>query len=129
MFLVAISAAMVGLVHSLAPGHWLPVIMMSKAKRWGIGAASLGALVAASGHIALSVFVGTIGIEVGAHFLHDYELQVEKYAALAAAIFGLIYAGFAYFRHSACHGHTHHGPEPEKRNAPLLFLFSLGFSP
>jgi hypothetical protein len=48
---------------------------------------------------------------------------------LGLLVFGLTYAAFAYFRHSGCHQHAHHGPSPGKKMSPYLFLFSLGFSP
>lgn len=135
MILLASSAAFVGLVHSLAPGHWLPVVMMTKAKRWGIRSAVSGALIAASGHIFLSILVGLIALFVGSQVLLDAEHEIERYASLAIIAFGVIYAIWAWRRHSACHGHGHHGPEyvedREKRGGrgALYFLFSIGFSP
>jgi cytochrome c biogenesis protein CcdA len=127
--ILALSAAFVGLVHSLAPGHWLPVVLMAKARRWPLKTALLGALIAASGHIFLSIILGVVSIWIGAHFFSQYESEIERYAGLALAVFGLAYAAFAFFRHSSCHGHTHHGPDPKGKKAPFLFLFSLGFSP
>ena len=129
MILLTFSAAFVGLVHSLAPGHWMPVVLMAKTKRWSKNTAVVGALVAASGHIFLSIVLGTIGIEIGVHFLTRYESQIEHYAGLLLSLFGLCYAGLAYFRHFSCKGHTHHGPDPKHRRWAFLFLFSLGFSP
>lgn len=129
MVVLSFSAAFVGLVHSLAPGHWLPVVLMAKARRWSLKTALLGAMVTASGHIFLSVLLGLLSIWIGVHFLSQYEAQIERYAGLALAGFGLIYAAQAYFRHSSCHGHTHHGPDPRGQKTPFVFLFTLGFSP
>jgi cytochrome c biogenesis protein CcdA len=128
MILLALSAAFVGLVHSLAPGHWLPVVIMTKTRRWPTRTALLGALTAASGHIILSIVLAIVGIEIGAHVLTQYEAQIENYAGLLLIAFGLIYSLVMFTRHSSCHGHTHHGPKPDSK-APFLFLFSLGFSP
>jgi nickel/cobalt exporter len=143
MFIVAASAAFVGLVHSLAPGHWLPVVLMAKTRRWPMKTAVVGAVIAASGHIFLSIALGLASIWIGVHYFSAYEEQIEQYAGLALGVFGLIYATLAYFRHSGCHGHTHHGPEVESefssdanqkpksghRKTPFLFLFTLGFTP
>jgi cytochrome c biogenesis protein CcdA len=129
MMILAFSAAFVGLVHSLAPGHWLPVVLMAKTRRWNIKTAILGAIMAALGHILLSMILGLASIWIGAQFFAQYEAQIERYAGLALSIFGLFYAGLAFFRHSHCHGHTHHGPDPKGKKAPFFFLFSLGFSP
>ena len=133
MFFLAFSAVSVGLIHSLAPGHWLPVVLMTQAKRWDKRMAVLGALVAASGHIVLSILIAVVGIGIGAKFLEQYEAQFEKYSGLALAVFGFGFALYSFFRHSRCVGHTHHGPEEgqysKNRKAPFLFLLSLGFSP
>jgi len=129
MILVALSAALVGFFHSLAPGHWLPVILTTKARRWSVQKALLGALVAALGHILISILLGVLSIELGAALLSRYEPEIEHYAGLGLAAFGLIYGTLAFFRHSSCVGHTHHGPQPKPEKAPFLFLFSVGFSP
>jgi len=126
---LALSAGFVGLVHSLAPGHWLPVVLMAKARRWHIRTAVLGALAAATGHIVISNGLGLVSIFIGFQFLPELEHDVERYASLILVVFGLGYAAFAYFRHWQCHGHTHHGPKPAKTAQAFLFLFSLGFSP
>ena len=133
MILFAASAAFVGLVHSMAPGHWLPVVLMAKTRRWSVKVAVLGALITASGHIILSLLLAGGAIAVGAHFLSQYEGQIESYAGLGLVLFGAAYAIYAYVTHSRCHGHEHHGPVPDPKKKGLkgafLFLFSTGLSP
>jgi nickel/cobalt exporter len=129
MWVFAVSAAFVGLVHSLAPGHWLPVVLMSKSRRWPVRTALLGALVTALGHVMISLALGLAMLELGAHFLSDHEEGIERMAGLGVALFGLAYAAFSYRRHSHCHGHEHHGPTPNRHRAPFVFLFTVGLSP
>lgn len=129
MMLLAISAAFVGFVHSLAPGHWLPVVLMSRGKKWPLKMRFLGATVASSGHILVSSTLGVASVLVGSHFLAGVEEEIERYSSLLLVFFGLGYALIAYFRHSECVGHTHHGRNPRGQKAPYLFLFSLGLSP
>ncbi len=132
MLFFAASAAFIGFVHSLAPGHWLPVVLVAKSRRWGVRDLVLGAIVAASGHILISNALGllTIGLETTLlRNLHTQEEEIEKFAALMLACFGFAYAVFSYFTHSRCHGHEHHGPRPNTRRRPYAFLFSLGLSP
>src|SRR3954468_17498744 len=100
MIILAFSAAFVGLVHSLAPGHWLPVVLMAKTRRWPMKTAMVGAVTAASGHILLSIALGAVPIWIGAHYFSTYEEEIEQYAGLALGAFGLIYAAISYFRHS-----------------------------
>jgi cytochrome c biogenesis protein CcdA len=131
MVFLAFSAAFVGFMHSLAPGHWIPIVLVSKTRRWPRRKALIGAMVAASGHVILSLILGTVAIFIGAHFLTAFEAEIERYGGLLIGLFGVAYAANAYFRHSHCHGHSHHGPKPgvAAKKDPFVFLFSMGFSP
>jgi ABC-type nickel/cobalt efflux system permease component RcnA len=123
------SAALVGFLHSLAPGHWLPVVLVAKTRRWPLKMAILGALCTASGHVVVSSAAGVASIALSESLLPGGEATMERYAALMLIVFGALYATFGYFRHSSCHGHEHHGPKPKGKKAPFLFLFSIGLSP
>jgi hypothetical protein len=102
---------------------------VARSRKWSKRKALLGALTTASGHIALSLILAVIGIQIGSHIFKENEATIEHYAGLLVALFGLIYAGWAYFRHSGCHGHTHHGPKIEREAAPFLLLLFSAFSP
>ena len=129
MVIIALSAAFVGLVHSLAPGHWLPVVLMTKSRKWPMEIAAAGALVAAMGHILVSVSLGIAGILIGEAYFLEHFHALEDYSGWILIGFGICYAAYSWNRHSHCHGHTHHGPHISKQKAPFLFLFSLGLSP
>jgi hypothetical protein len=131
LFLLAGSAITIGLIHSLAPGHWLPVVLLARTKRWGLASSLLGALVAASGHILVSVGLGALALVLGAQVFTSHEASIERFSGLGLVAFGLSYAAWSWRRHRACHGHEHHGPEVTKQRekAPFAFLFFLGFSP
>jgi cytochrome c biogenesis protein CcdA len=130
MILFASSAAFVGLIHTLAPGHWLPVVLLVRARQWRGRQAALAALVAASGHIVVSLALAWASVSVGSKLFEGQHETVERYGGLGLMAFGLMYSVFSYFRHSRCHGHEHHGPVPSrKEKAPYLFLFSIGLSP
>jgi cytochrome c biogenesis protein CcdA len=90
----------------------------------------LGALAAASGHIVVSGVMGVVAVQLGLALLPDFHETLELYGAAGLILFGLVYAGWAYFNHSHCVGHTHHGPVPKKKERlPFLFLFGIGLSP
>lgn len=129
MIFLAASAALVGFLHSLAPGHWLPVVLLAKSRRWDLRTALLGAFTAASGHILISILVGAASLLIGSQVFDGIEEDAERWGAYLLIGFGVVYALVSYFRHSHCHGHTHHGPDPRSKKAPFLFLFSIGFSP
>lgn len=128
--LLAFSAAFVGFVHSLSPGHWLPVVLMVKARKWDLPQATIAALVAASGHVVVSLGLGILAALIGQSLFAPYLHELEEHAGVILIISGLAYAIFSRFRHRHCHGHEHHGPDPRAGSkAPYVFLFSLGFSP
>lgn len=129
MMILAASAALIGFVHSLAPGHWLPVVLLAKARKWPMRTTLVGALVAGSGHVLISMIVGAVSLAIGAAFFEGREEEIERYGSVLLILFGLGYAVLSYFRHSTCHGHTHHGPKPDAKRAPFAFLFSLGLTP
>ncbi len=134
MILLAASAGFVGLVHTLAPGHWLPVVLMVKARKWGGTRAILAALVAGSGHLLTSLGLALVAIKIGFELVPGLEEKIERFGGAGLVVFGLSYAVFTYFRHSKCHGHSHHGPNPEGEShsgdaRAFLFLFTLGLSP
>lgn len=129
MTAIALSAAFVGFIHSLSPGHWLPVVLIVKAKRWGHAYAALAALTAAAGHIFVSVGLGIVAQVLG-HGLFEERLHfLEENAGWILIVFGIAYAAYSHFKHQDCHGHEHHGPEPREGKSAFLFLFSLGLSP
>lgn len=129
MLLLAGWAAFIGLVHSMAPGHWLPVVLMTKARKWPMRIAILGAATAAAGHILISIVLGLIGLQIETSFLTEHEHVIEAWSGMGLVVFGLSYAIWAFLRHSHCSGHEHHGPDPRGKHAPFVFLFSLGLSP
>ena len=128
--MTALTAAMVGLIHSLAPGHWLPVVMVARARKWGLKASIIGAIVASLGHILLSLILAIVAISAGEMILHERAEWIEHYASLGLVIFGLGYAIWAYRTHRTCaHEHSHHGPAIRRKQSPYLFLFLAGLSP
>jgi nickel/cobalt exporter len=129
LLLLMASGAFVGLIHSLAPGHWLPVVLLTKARRWSHSSAIRGALTAASGHVLVSLTLGVVALVIGAKLSEGHEAFIERFAGLGIATFGVGYAVMNWKRHSHCHGHEHHGPDPRGEKRPYRFLFLMGLSP
>lgn len=127
---LALSAGVVGFVHSLAPAHWIPISLIAKSQKWTVRQSIFGAFFAGLGHVIVSLAIVSVVLSLGAHFVADFEEEIERYAFLGLILFGLIYAAWAWKSHSHCIGHSHHGPDPAKRDRrPYLFLFFAGFTP
>lgn len=136
MFVLASSAFLIGLLHSLSPAHWFPVVLVAKEKKWHLPAALGGAITAASAHIlsttVLSLLAG-LGLKLGLDQVEATEEKVELGVSIFLIVVGLSYAAYAYWSHRKCigHEHDHHGPEvtKAKKKGPYAFLFLLGLSP
>lgn len=129
MILFGLTAFLVGFVHSLSPGHWLPVVFLVRSKRWGGQHAFFAALVAALGHVTSSVLLGALVFIAGDSVFGKSWNEIEGYTGLILMAFGVLYALLSFRKHSHCHGHEHHGPSYRKGMNPFLFLFSIGLAP
>lgn len=89
------TAASIGLIHTaIGPDHYLPFIVMSRARQWSMTKTAWITFLCGLGHVLSSVVLGLVGVFVG--------IQVMKLEALEAfrgsiAAWLLIGFGFAYF--------------------------------
>jgi len=61
--ILMISAASTGFLHTLlGPDHYLPFIVMGKARRWSLWKTAWITIVCGIGHIGSSVSLGMVGI-------------------------------------------------------------------
>lgn len=95
IWVIAGTAATIGWVHTiLGPDHYLPFIVISRARKWPLRKTLLIAFLCGLGHVLGSVALGFIGIALG---IAVFKLEsVESFRGGLAAWF-LIAFGFAYF--------------------------------
>jgi nickel/cobalt exporter len=110
IFIISATAASLGFFHTLfGPDHYLPFIVMSRARKWSLlktmGITGLCGL----GHIGSSVLLGTIGIALGAAVfkLEALESFRGNIAAWALIVFGLVYFAWGMRRAVRNHPHQH----------------------
>ncbi len=111
------TAASVGLIHTLiGPDHYLPFIVLAKARNWSILRTSLITFLCGLGHVASSGILGLIGISFGLA-LANLELTESYRGQIAAWLltaFGLAYLvwGLRQAFRNRPHTHIHaHAPE------------------
>ena len=114
VYLTAASAT--AALHALIPDHWLPFVLMGRARRWGV--AKTLALASASGvlHVVLAVMLGLLtyalgrgGAEALAHRVGE---SLEVLSSAGLALFGFIYGAASWQRerkHHPAHAHDPHG--------------------
>jgi nickel/cobalt transporter (NicO) family protein len=93
--ILLVTAASIGFIHTLTgPDHYLPFIVMSKARKWTNIKTLWITFLCGIGHVGSSVVIGIIGIALGLGVsrLNKFESLRGNIAAWAFVIFG-----FGYF--------------------------------
>ncbi len=111
-----VTAASLGCVHTiLGPDHYLPFIVMARARNWSRARTLWITVLCGLGHIGSSVLLGLIGIAFGLAVsqLEGLESARGSIAAWLMIAFGLVYfvwgARRAYLNKPHSHVHLHEG--------------------
>jgi len=108
--ILAAAAASIGFVHTITgPDHYLPFIVIGRARRWKLRRTLLTAAVCGLGHVAGSVVLGLLGIGLGVavNRLEIIEGMRGELAAWLLISFGLIYAAWGTRQALRNRPHTH----------------------
>ncbi|WP_291861266.1 sulfite exporter TauE/SafE family protein [Marinilabilia sp.] len=132
LFILLWSAASIGFVHTiLGPDHYLPFIVIGKARNWSLSRTLGLTMVCGIGHVLSSVIIGMLGIFIGIQLqkLTWFEGIRGNLAAWGLIAFGLLYAIWGlrhYFKHKKAH--SSHGHNPSTKTTPwmLFIIFFLG---
>ncbi|NQT06146.1 MAG: sulfite exporter TauE/SafE family protein [Candidatus Omnitrophica bacterium] len=90
-----ITAASIGFFHTLfGPDHYLPFIVMGRARNWSLVKTSIITFLCGLGHVLSSVLLGAIGIALGMAVMKLEGLEAARGNLAAWALIGF---GFAYF--------------------------------
>ena len=116
VLVIAGTAATLGFVHTLlGPDHYLPFIVMSRARKWSLRKTLFISFLCGLGHVLSSILLGFLGLALG---IALFRLEgIESFRGGMAAWL-LIVFGFAYFvwglRRAAKnkpHSHLHLHPD------------------
>lgn len=114
--ILALNAAAIGFIHTLiGPDHYLPFIVIARARQWSGARTALITLACGIGHVGSSVLLGLGGVAlgVGLQRLELVESVRGEIAAWALIAFGLVYAAWgmrrAWRRRPHAHLHVHGG--------------------
>jgi len=91
------TAASIGFIHTiLGPDHYLPFIVLSKARQWSSFKTTVITLLCGIGHVLSSVVLGFIGVALG---IAVFKLEaIESFRGdLAAWLLIIFIFGFTYF--------------------------------
>jgi len=115
IFILAGTAASIGFVHTvLGPDHYLPFIVISRARRWTLTKTLFISFLCGLGHVLSSVVIGFVGIALGIAVFRIEGVESIR-GGLAAWLligFGLAYSIWGLHRairkkpHKHLHPHT-----------------------
>lgn len=108
--LVATVAA-VGILHTLVPDHWAPIVVIARQRGWSVPRTARAAALAGLGHVTSTLILGALLWVAGAALAARYAHLVSLVAAIALIAFGLwiAYSGWKEARSELGHGHEHFG--------------------
>lgn len=107
---LATTAATIGALHTaIGPDHYLPFVVLSRARDWSARRTALITFACGLVHVAGSVLLGAIGVMAGLALrrLEWIEGVRGDVAAWCLLAFGLVYLVWALRRGQRVHVHTH----------------------
>lgn len=110
IWILLATAASIGFFHTLlGPDHYLPFIVMAKARNWSNVRTAVITSLCGMGHVLSSVVLGAIGVGFGLALnrLEGFESMRGDWAAWAFLIFGLGYLIWALWRMQRKNEHKH----------------------
>jgi nickel/cobalt exporter len=93
MDILIASTLAIAVLHSLAPDHWLPFVMLGRAQHWSRWKLTWITSLAGLGHVTSSLVIGAIGVLIGMA-VEDVNLWESSRSSIASLL--LIGFGVAY---------------------------------
>jgi sulfite exporter TauE/SafE len=118
---LAVTAASIGVGHTLlGPDHYLPFVVLARARGWSKSTTVLITVLCGIGHVGSSMVLGTIGIALGVAVARVEGIESARgdLAAWLLTAFGLIYMVWGLrraVRHRA-HSHPHAHVDGERHD-------------
>ncbi len=118
LWLLVGTAATLGFVHTLiGPDHYLPFIVISRARKWSLSRTLWISFLCGLGHVLSSVVLGFLGIALGVAVGHLEKVESTRGSIASWLLigFGLAYSvwGLRKAYRSRPHEHTHYHPDGE----------------
>jgi sulfite exporter TauE/SafE len=110
LYLLIVSAGSLGFVHTLlGPDHYLPFIVLSKARKWSTPKTMWITFISGIGHVGSSVLIGMIGIAMGISLnrLEAVESFRGELVGWMLFAFGIIYTVYGLYKYMKSSHHLH----------------------
>jgi hypothetical protein len=86
----------VGVLHTLVPDHWAPIVVIARQRRWSAARTGQAGAIAGLGHVSSTLLLGAVIWIAGAYVAEAYARTVSVASALALIAFGawIAYGGW-----------------------------------
>jgi nickel/cobalt exporter len=103
--ILLISAAATAAFHTLIPDHWLPFVLVGRARGWGARTTAFVSAFSALVHAALSAALGALALVLGEGAARTVGVRIEHASGILLVVFGAAYGAWAWRKG----GHFHPG--------------------
>ena len=109
LLIVVVAAAVVAVLHSVLPDHWVPIAVVARANRWSLQRTAKTSLWAAGGHVLGSLAIGAVLIALGTGVKSLIAVQ-GRIVGVVLVVTGVVLLAWALWQRRSGHGHKHgHG--------------------
>src|SRR5947209_1104969 len=107
--LLIATVAVVGVLHTLVPDHWAPIVVVGRQQGWSVARTARAAALAGFGHVSSTLVLGLVLWALGASLASRYGHAVNVGAGAALIGFGawIGWSGWRELRGRHAHGHAH----------------------
>jgi hypothetical protein len=109
--LLVLSVAIVGVLHTVVPDHWVPITLLARQRGWSKAETARAALQAGTGHVVTTLIIGLAVWAAGVAFATRFGHIVDTAASVALIAFGgwIGISAWRELRGGPSHGHSHGG--------------------
>lgn len=110
IIILVLTALSLGFAHTiLGPDHYLPFIVISKARKWSLAKTMFVTFISGLGHVAGSVVIGLIGFGFGFGLQSIVNLESSRgeWAAWMIIGFGIVYSLYGIWKARQKNIHSH----------------------
>ncbi len=110
MLVLLMSAGTIGVIHTLlGPDHYLPFIVLSRARNWTRTRTLWITFISGVGHVTGSVILGMIGIAMGISLSKIEAIESSRGSLVGWMLiaFGLLYTGYGIYKYFKKGAHMH----------------------
>jgi hypothetical protein len=112
------AVAVVGVLHTIVPDHWVPITLIARQQAWSKGETARASLQAATGHVLSTLLIASIVWLAGVAFAERFGQLVNTVSSLALIAFGGWIAVSAWRELHGGHGHGHRHAFPHLQGHP-----------